>query len=179
MPPTKPILQSWLQVMRTYLVILMLSTISIFCSNKRSGPNDAILQLESAPVPEGHQNIRAVFGSDTLIDPITGFFHIKQSDSAGHLLAKIVTNLHESDSHKIFSEVESYNAEGMLVEESKTSGLIMWHHYEYKWDSQGRVIEKQGFGSGDIGSKEFYVYENGLRIRHRISRGRETVDTLR
>ena len=137
------------------------------------------LQQDDSIVWLSQQATPSIFRTDTFIESGTGFFHIRYFDSSGHLWRKIVTNPYESSSGKIFTDVESCNADGRLVEETKFSRLLPWHHYKYKWGSQGRLIEKYGFGSGDSGSKELYMYENGLKIRHRISGGRDVVDTVK
>lgn len=62
--------------------------------------------------------------------------------------------------------VDVFNAEGRHVLEqiSDVKG-VLWHQYTFRYDTLHRLIEKEGFSSGEIGEQVLYFYQEDRLIR--------------
>lgn len=150
-----------------FLIIIPLFLI-LSCSNKKSKSSKTVATNQDTSIalcfmPEIHNLIRRC---DTLFDQSNYKGHIIRCfDKNGQLLKRDSTNLFQSDSRKIFSYKVIYDSNGHLLYESISQGLITFHCYSYNYDSEGHLIEKQGYSSGEMGVKISYIYKDGKLIK--------------
>ena len=117
--------------------------------------------------------------SDTTIDYKKYNGHLIQSyDTQNRLRQRLITNLYESNSKKIFSSTEIYDTVGHIIYENKTHEMICWHCYKYTYDNAGHLIEKSGYSSGELGIKISYIYNGNKLVKEITERlGQKNVKT--
>ena len=91
------------------------------------------------------------------------------------LRRKVSSNLYQTDSRQIYVDTEIYDTLGRTVFESKSNGDVPWHCYKYAYDSAGRLIEKEGYSSGNIGIRTSYQYVGKKLVKETIVQPTGTV----
>ncbi len=169
---------------------LLLITISVFylsCSDYPSSntknaksrtinllANNTFKLICSKPDIEG-----LIFRYDTTYDyPDYKGHTIKSFDKEKRLLQVFVSNLFESNTEYVVSSTTIYDTAGYVIYEDKTRGGIRLHCYCYHYDTEGHLIFKWGYSSGETGIRESCIYENGRLIKKIVERVEQEVEII-
>lgn len=103
---------------------------------------------------------------------------IRSFDKKNRLIQVFKSNLFESNTKKIYSETVIYDTAGRIIYEDKTKQFTRWHYYCYKFDTNGNMIYKEGYSSGEMGLRVSFMYENGKLVKEISERGGRKIEKI-
>lgn len=144
---------------------ILLSVLILSCSNESTDSKDKRVLAIECKEPRIDS---LVANCDTTYDAERG--HVKCYDKKGRMISASSTGDRDFNKYHFV-----YDSNGHVLYETLASKAI--HCYSYRYDKNGNMIEKQGYGSGQSAIKITYEYDNGKLIKKITESGGQSEET--
>ncbi len=173
-----------MRIPASILICFLISFSSYFSScsgnhTKRTGPDnyDAGRQASSDTftLSSGYPDIiRSIVRTDSirtaLTDNKTGKNNTpgktqKSYDKQGRLIREVKYDGLSDSAGKTSTITSIFDTAGHTIYEDHSEGDSRRSCYRYSFDSSGHMVYKEGYGSGDAGSKTTYIYQGDKLVK--------------
>jgi hypothetical protein len=160
-----------------YLALLLFICLGIYSSNAQndSSANNSnhAKSLVDFRNNQVENRLNEIVASDTVIDDSTGKCVINSYDVKKVIVQTLTYNIENNQiSGYIFNEI--FNSSGKIIFDKVfiDNSFLPVQQHEYTYNKNGQLIQKSGWGAGEISNtKKYYYSKNGKLINTKIFYG--------